>query len=378
MKKGKQPIEGKKLPKKESKPKKKGSKMSKKPGFFTFVFKFANIVCILLLLLAYLAQYVSPVHYTWLAFIGLAYPPILLANALFILLWMIRRQRLFIYSLVVILLGWNVMFNHINIKFHNNINNKADTIKILSYNIDNFKFGLKKNQKIYTNRTNIIKFIKNVNPSIACFQEFFSEGKKDSLANDSLIKILDFKNYYYSNYMNKPKYKILDALAIFTDYDMINKGFLINKEKEKFAIYADIIINQDTVRLFNTHLTSIHLGSAIDSSQAKSVYRLWKAFQMRAYEVDLLADEMQASPYPIILCGDFNDTPASYTYHQLSANLDDTFKEAPTMIGNTYFWDMTPIRIDYILHNKSYKCLNYNVHKLIYSDHYAVTATLRK
>ncbi len=371
-------MKAKKPPKKTPSKKPKAGKAKKKSGYLIKFLKFLNILFILLILFAYASQYISPAHFTWIAFIGLAYPTFLIANLFFILLWMILRRRMFIYSLIALLLGYNVMFNHVHIAFRDSVKTSKNNFKILSYNVDNFRYNLKPYEKMYNKRDTIVDFILKQDAQIACFQEFFCEGRKDSLSNDSLIKNLNYKNYYYQNYITNQKYRTLDAIAIFTNYEMINKGFLTTKEKEKFAIFTDLIINLDTVRLYNVHLTSIHLGSAVDSSQSKSAYRLWKAFKMRAYEVDLLKTEMAASPYPIILCGDFNDTPASYSYHQLSANLMDTFNDAGSLIGNTYNGKLPPIRIDYIFHNKMYECTQYNVQKVPYSDHYPVTAEIVK
>ena len=358
MKENKKNTKDSKPPKKAAKPKSKGGKSKSKAGFFTIVFKLANIICILLMLLAYSAQYISPVHYTWIAFIGLAYLPILISNVFFVIWWAIHRNKMFIYSLVAILIGFNVLFNHISIRFSESEKTNTNKIKILTYNVHNFRMETHDKKKSHKYYKEIVAFVKKENPKIACFQEFFSSAWKDSLANDSLIKNLKFKNHYYLNYITKSKKVVTDALAIFTDYPIINKGFLSNIEKERYVIFADLIINEDTVRLYNIHLTSIHLGTAIDSAEAKSAYKLWKAFNMRAAEVDLLKKEMQESPYPIILCGDFNDTPASYAYTQLSADLKDSFKAAGTTIGNTYYWDWTPVRIDNILHNKAYKSIN--------------------
>ena len=96
------------------------------------------------------------------------------------------------------------------------------------------------------------------------------------------------------------------------------------------------------------------------------------SYKKRAEEARVIKEHMQSSLYPIILCGDFNDTPLSYAYNTISENLKDAFKESGKGIGQS-FVKLPALRIDYILHNESFKSYNYTKHKQKLSDHYAVS-----
>jgi endonuclease/exonuclease/phosphatase family metal-dependent hydrolase len=102
------------------------------------------------------------------------------------------------------------------------------------------------------------------------------------------------------------------------------------------------------------------------------VERMKSSYKNRAEEARAIKEHMQSSPYPIILCGDFNDTPLSYAYNTISENLKDAFKESGKGIGQS-FVKIPALRIDYILHNESFSSYNYKRHKQKLSDHYAVS-----
>ena len=92
-------------------------------------------------------------------------------------------------------------------------------------------------------------------------------------------------------------------------------------------------------------------------------------------EVEKIKEHMQKSPYPLIVCGDFNDTPLSYAYHSIKQNLVDAFNESGKGFGNS-FVRIPVLRIDYILHDPQFKSTNYKTYPNILSDHYAVSCEI--
>jgi endonuclease/exonuclease/phosphatase family metal-dependent hydrolase len=101
------------------------------------------------------------------------------------------------------------------------------------------------------------------------------------------------------------------------------------------------------------------------------------SYKKRAEEAQAINEHMQNSPFPIILCGDLNDTPLSYAYNTIISNLNDSFSESGKGIGQS-FVKIPALRIDYILHNELFKSYNYTQHKQQLSDHYAVSCELKK
>ena len=149
-------------------------------------------------------------------------------------------------------------------------------------------------------------------------------------------------------------------------------------------VYADIKLPDDTIRVFNAHLESIHLDyqqyNLIDSlnlnvnesnrEELKRILRnIRQAFQKRSEQIDILRKEVDKSPYPVIICGDFNDTPVSYTYKNIKKNLKDSFVESGKGMGTSYQQFFLPLRIDFILHDPKIISTGHEVIDIDYSDH---------
>lgn len=97
----------------------------------------------------------------------------------------------------------------------------------------------------------------------------------------------------------------------------------------------------------------------------------------RAEQVQIIRGEIDRSPHPVIVCGDFNDVPASYTYRHLSEGLNDAFLSTSLLrTGHTFVMRCLGVRIDYILHSPIFTTNDFRVDQVNYSDHYPVMTTL--
>ena len=115
----------------------------------------------------------------------------------------------------------------------------------------------------------------------------------------------------------------------------------------------------------------------IKEGSKRMFWKLRKAFILRSMEVNTLTKHIAACRYPIILAGDFNDTPSSYSYRQLTLQLTDSFKEAGNgFFESTYAGRFPSFRIDYILHSKKFSAQAYKKFDIELSDHYPITSTL--
>jgi endonuclease/exonuclease/phosphatase family metal-dependent hydrolase len=102
------------------------------------------------------------------------------------------------------------------------------------------------------------------------------------------------------------------------------------------------------------------------------------AFQMRAEQVREIRSHINASPYAVIVCGDFNDTPISYAYQQLRGNLKDAFVSSGSGIGRTYIGKLPSFRIDNVFHSEEFESFNFQTSDFRMSDHLPVSCTLIK
>jgi endonuclease/exonuclease/phosphatase family metal-dependent hydrolase len=152
------------------------------------------------------------------------------------------------------------------------------------------------------------------------------------------------------------------------------------------------LIDQDTFRVYNCHLQSVNLDSEqyqildslkfrYDDEQIAEIRdisgRLRDAFIKRAAQADIIKADISTCPHPVIVCGDFNDTPVSYTYRTIRDGLLDAFSESGWGLGRTYNGEFPSFRIDYILHSESIEALYFSREKIMLSDHFPIIGYLK-
>lgn len=357
-----------------------------------YILRVLNIIAVLCLLLSYSASYISPEKFWIFAFFGIAYPVFLVINLIFIIIWLIRLKWFALVSLITILIGINNILNLISFNFNQNKTSEKKLISILSYNVRNFDVFTSNAKK---NRTNILKFIKKQNTDILCIQEFYYDKLRGYSSVDSILSLKKSYNYHVE-YSKISKRNEKFGIATFTDFPIINRGKIKFVSKSgNICIYTDILYNNDTIRIYNVHFESIKFGIedykfAEDINNISSINdnnefnrrsmqifnRLKSGFIKRAVQAQLVAEHMQDCPYPIVLCGDFNDTPSSYCYHLMVNDLTDSFKESGKGFGQTYIGIFPSFRIDYILHDENFTSSLFKTINVEYSDHYPVKCNL--
>jgi len=347
-----------------------------------------NIAAVIVLIFSLLAGQIPPSVSALFSVSGLLYPVILIVNVLFVIFWILFRSKIFLLSLLVILLGFSNLSQNIQISFSETEQITEDGIHLISYNVE--RFGLSVSEEKFRNtRKSVIQFLTNEKPGIVCLQEFHGKGETLYKPLQEIKKELGAVAYYYESYFN-PRYQQLTGLATFSKYVAVGIGKLKFEGSRTFGIYTDLVIQGDTVRVFNIHLASIQLMPAdidfvVNPGQDKEarlhalkIYsKLSEAFQLREQQMAFLMDKIKCCPYPIILAGDFNDTPSSFVYNKISNLLTDCFVEKGNGIGRTYAGELPLLRIDFILKSQELKTLNYQRHKVFFSDHFPVSATIQ-
>ncbi|MCK9219679.1 MAG: endonuclease/exonuclease/phosphatase family protein [Bacteroidales bacterium] len=351
-----------------------------------------NIFAVFFLIASDIAAYINPGKVWSFAFFGLAYPFILFINLFFILLWLLLWNKFIFLSLFTILLGWNNLQTICPFPSFENKSVTKDQLTLVSYNVDLF-WGVQRSDIVPEIHSSITQFLASKKADIICLQEFYAVSSDFQKTLKTYAESIGFKHFFFHNYREFRNKQKIDALITFSKYPIINNGILKYPEKGLYAIYTDVIINQDTVRIYNLHLESIRFGNddysfyskltdqmdentPIKEGTKKMLWKLRRAFIMRAEEVESLKSHLSACPYPILVAGDFNDTPSSYTYHQLTKDLKDAYRSTGAeSYGSTYAGLFPAFRIDYILYSSFFKAVKYQKYRLNYSDHYPVTAS---
>ncbi len=372
-------------------------KTRKKRSFLSSVLFFFNHLAVLALLTVYAGSYISPAVFWPVAFAGLAYPLILIINVAFVVLWIMRLRPWFLLSLIAILIGWNHVGAFIQInKKGADLPGSGKAISVLSYNVrvfDLYNYG--PNWELnFENRNNIFRFLEQKDFDIICFQEFVHDKSGAFKTLDTLPSFLRAK-HAHAGYIKSSRKINFFGLATFSAYPIVNRGEIkFPTQMGNMAIYSDIAIQEDTIRVYNVHFESIGLspedylfmetitepGGMGDRNYVRErtvniLNRLRRAFIKRAEQVEIISGHIRQSPYPVILAGDFNDTPASWAYRQLTRELEDAFRSGRG-IGQTYIGQIPGFRIDYILHSSHFTSHEFTTGNQTYSDHYPVWVQL--
>lgn len=339
------------------------------------------------LLISYLAVNINPEDFTLPAFFGLAYPYLLLFNIILVLIWAVNLRLEALISAIIIVVGLNHLSNYI--KFRKPGNNKEGTFKVMSYNLRMFNYFEKPENP--DSEKKILKFISVQQPLIICLQELFVNGSPDQ--TDMEIKeALGEKYNSHIKLIGKGKSRFY-GIATYTKYPITGKGEILHPFSSSLSIYTDILIQEDTFRVFNNQLQSFRLKrmersfleelTATEDNQAVDDLKnissnLKKGFVRRALQAQVVKDYINKSPYPVIVVGDFNDTPVSYSYRKIRKGLNDAFVRSGYGAGFTYKGNYPPNRIDYILYDNNLISTNFDIIKVKYSDHYPIIAYFRK
>ena len=365
------------------------SKKKKEPKKWTKIFLLIiNFILIIALLISYLSPYINPEKNYIPALFGLIYPALFILNTFFVIWWIIKWKKYFLFSLISILLGWNLFFKNVQFNEAKPVNNYSDAIKLISYNVRLFdQYKWTGNQNYFT-RNNIYSLIKSEQADVICFQEFFHGNDRYFPTIGPFLELQQKIKYYHVDFVETIGENKHFGIATFSVYPIVNKGEIhFDNSSTNSGIFVDIVFKEDTIRIFNFHLESIRFSKAdyqyvsdpvfhnnnYQSGSSVIVWKLKTAFKKRAKQARLVAEEIKKSPYPVIVCGDFNDTPVSYTYHIISENLNDAFLESGSGLGSTYAGDLPFLRIDYIFSSPVLESYKFKKIVVNYSDHYPIS-----
>jgi endonuclease/exonuclease/phosphatase family metal-dependent hydrolase len=336
--------------------------------------------------LSYLAVHINPISFALPALFGLAYPYFLVLNILMVIIWaMLLKYEAFI-SVVVIAIGFNHFSNYIRLA--KPTNDKEGTFRVLSYNIHLFTSFESKNRS--GSEKKILESLKSHKPDILCLQEVYFKGSVAEREN-SFRKLLGEKYYSHMKVLKSGKNRFY-GIATFSRFPIVRKGEIVHPASSSLSIFTDVLINKDTFRIYNNHLQSFRLKNmersfAIEfSSDDKETMdevkylsmSLKNGFIRRSMQAKMVKNHINNSPYPVIVAGDFNDTPVSYTYRKIRKGLQDSFVNSGYGAGFTYRGKYPPNRIDYILYDNTLDNSFFETIKLKYSDHYPIIAYFRK
>jgi endonuclease/exonuclease/phosphatase family metal-dependent hydrolase len=270
---------------------------------------------------------------------------------------------------------------------------KTGEIRVMSWNVELFNIlHYKDHPEI---KQQMIELINEYDPDIACFQEMVAgENKKAINYFPEIDKQLKFSDYLYSYSVkdNFDRYHHF-GIIIFSKFPILRKQTLINNPNSYNSTFqfVDIMTGKDTFRIFNVHLQSLKFSQTnlnyLDSgrvppqgniSESKNIISKIKLGVLkRAAQANFIKDELNHSPYPVIVCGDFNDVPVSYAYETIGHGLKNAFVEKGSGISRTFSSISPTLRIDNIFTDKEFKIMQFTRIKKSFSDHFPIIADVK-
>ena len=265
---------------------------------------------------------------------------------------------------------------HDSFVWNKNKNTHSD-FSVLSYNLRNIQEDHPtKNYMIYSK--GMVDWIIKDTSQIKCLQEFGNPSEEN---HQRLIYNLERKGYNKTKQKNEGHNT---GLVIFSKYPILHQSTILRdqdiKNRHNGAIYVDLKIKEDTIRVYNVHLESMGINQK-KLTQKKNVFlnykeigeKLKNGMQMRAKQAGVVIKHIQKSPYPVILCGDFNDPPYSYAYQEYIKDLKNSFTEKGRGFGFTFNGPLFFLRIDNQFYSKGIEATNFKtLYDVTYSDHFPI------
>ncbi len=333
--------------------------------------KFANLALVALTLVAYLSPLVNPNAFWPLSFLGLAFPALLFAHLAFILLWALRRHAYLFFSLACLLLGaehWRALLRWPA----KPLPSTEKSIRVVSYNMGKILMGSPEQLDRRKKQLREL-FLQLGKVDILCAQEC------NEYMTATLLKQEAFP--YHHRYR---------GTAVFSRHPILEVGEIPFENSVNSAHWVDVAIQGRRVRVFNVHLQSSRISYftwKLSKNHDLQNPETWKGLRgilaryrasarMRARQAALVRRHLEGSPHPVLLCGDFNEPPNTYTSRHLSQGLQDSFRSRGGGWGSTYAGVFPFLRIDYVLADSSFRVLRHRVLRRKLADHFPVIADL--
>ena len=344
----------------------------------------ANVATVLVMLLLGFSGYVNPESHPMLSSLSFLFPFGLLANLVFLFIWLTFKWR----KAWIPLLGFLAAYVPVRsfIPFNLPSTPPEEALKVISYNVEgyfgepNYKDGFRM----------IYDYLKEQKADIVCLQEDNDTWRKSEVFFDSLYAYNDIVQ------ISSPKNPILNRLGIHTRFPIIRKERIAYESFSNGSVAWYLKIDDDTLIVINNHLESTHLtvndreqytqmihgGMNGDTAKAESrrlLSKLAESSALRAPAAKAVSQYIdEHRQYPILVCDDFNDHPLSYACHTVGKDLTDCYVATGNGMGTSYYRHGMHVRIDHMFCSKDmtpYQCKIDS--KFDASDHYPVICWLK-
>lgn len=329
---------------------------SKRIFLYSSFFTFISYICVLI-----------PPEVFWpAAFFSQLIPLLLVVQFTSLIILTIKRKKIALLPLLTLLAGWP--FLQSTLSFNRELP-KTNSIQVLSFNTKFFR-----EPRTYSRfSTEMIQWVANDTSAIKCLQEYSTNSRWEPLDVTQQIKQKGYSGFTFQANVKDREHN--PGMAIFSKFNLLDSGIVFEAVgTPNGAIFADLDVNGKTMRVYNVHLASMNLELYETRGFSKILFiikRLKYGAVKRNEQIKELIKHTKASPYPYIICGDFNETPYTYAYYQLKKEFQNTFEETGNGVGFTFNEIPYLLRIDHQFHSEDVKAVHYYVNRTMkISDHF--------
>jgi endonuclease/exonuclease/phosphatase family metal-dependent hydrolase len=360
-----------------------------------------NLFTLVPLLLALVAPYVNPAGWFWPAFAALLKPWLLLVPVLWAVGWVWRRRwKYLLANGLVLVLGWNTV--PLAYQWGSGMAPQQKDIRVLTFNVGAFGYQYGRFEKT-------LAWLKTANAEVICLQEFYDIRPRGASGRDErkraiarLKTELGLPHAQFVELLTGTKY----GLLVLSKFPIVEGGAVTEtgRKVKNGAMFADIRVFGQVVRVYNVHLQSYNFSlaqrriletetgqeeareqdSTLQQPNQQGTWKLMKtmigAWRMQSEQVQKIRAHREGHTGATVLCGDLNNLPFSYYYRQLTDGLQDSFRERGSGFGRTYSkGSMLPMRIDYVFASPDFVVASHRVFRpdIPLSDHFPLLVSLR-
>lgn len=348
----------------------------------------ATLVCSAAVAAGLFAPSTVPAGWAPTAFAGLAYPMFYTFEFMLLLYWVVRWKWAALLPAAVLAAG----IGNVKLFFRPAILREYDTRKeapadltVMSYNVRGF--STRYASDTMSTPQLIARQLGESGAGIVCIQEYRNiagvRKAMDSLA--ARLKYGRFQSYDGGDPEGRT------GLAVFSAWPITGHEVIDADTAAVRAMWVDIKIKRDTLRVINCHLQNTSINDAdrdfisrrgfVRDSMPRArtrdiVSRLAANYRLRAAQADSVAAAAERSPRPTLVCGDLNDTPMSYVYRTVRGPRRDAFAERGRGTSGTYYGFFNMFRIDFIFVPAELDVAGYRTGEVVLSDHSPVCVRL--
>ncbi|MRG46388.1 hypothetical protein GFS24_14795 [Chitinophaga sp. SYP-B3965] len=348
----------------------------------------SNVLLAIGLLLSFFIPFTNPATFWLGGFAGLPFPFFWIACVCFIPLWIVYRRKYWLISLLAVAVTVTGVCStwgfHL---FGGNKTASDNSFTLMTYNCSSM--GIKGYKEVPEVRNRMYEELQKASPDVLCLQEFYSNTNPDKPNNfDSIRKMLNYPYHYFVRSLIHwdtwhygtvifSRFPIIDTMRVKMFDGPGGPG-------SEDLIAASLLIKGDTIRIMSAHLASYKLKEddykTVASAEVHKahglLYKMRRTFKLRSDQANRVRNEIDRSRHPLIMVGDFNDVPVSYTYRAIRGDLQDAFLKEGSGFGRTFSAISPTLRIDYILPDKMFHVEDFAIYRRRGFEHFPIMARL--